>query len=1025
MKAITLPYGHAGRLKRIRLVEGILAERSAPPFLYHDVLVLVPAARLRRTYGRIFLEAVERLHGAAALVQPSVLTLHQLCSQLYAKLGGPPVIDENSRLILLEGIVKELVANNAAFGGNPDILAPALSAAVADMLEQLSSTGVSPERLSSEVASGEFAEKPQVRLLTEAFIRYKRILTDRTLTDPAGMFSTLVERFDPAWLAPYSRIVIDGIHDVDELQARLLEKIALRENCVFLVDAPSPESILQAGEFHPLGLIKYFLHRLDGSPVSAGAEASSDDRFLGEALFSEKSFGDTAQTAGQLPSFDKEIRMLSAVTMREEVTLIAAEVKKSLQRGAQPDTILVAFPALDEYGPLAEEIFNDYSIPYNRALGRQLSASPVATALISLLRAVQDNFSGPSLLRVFSSPFLKYGAQPSLAATLDRVMRMQRITGGREKILGAVSRDRGGESGLIDLRVLLIELFDVLAPLSATAPAPLSHWMDTLAALMTWSGIAERVAAIKGPLNINLQACKKLEETLSSLNSAAVLFPAYRYTFSEWSFLLRKTLMHTRFQVPPEDEGGVQILGLGESVGHEWSEIYLGGLIDAEFPQRLPQNIFLPEASLEALGVRTLERARMTAAHHFYRLLLSAPRVMLTRPESEGDRPVAPSPFLMELEPLRRAGLVNRGIEKTTGLQFSLAIKESRSVPELAKAISRAGRIEGFSEIAQSGGSSLSGIAAALAWLPGDRSQVAVPQQKREFTVTELDAYLRCPYDYYVTRILGIKPIEEVSEDISPLIRGSKVHGILRNFYLSWNRAVTRDNRGEARALLEKLAVSAFEREADTFRNRRERELFLTIMVERFLEAEQAFWKQGMKPVYLEQVIERHRLTLPNGEEAVLTAKIDRIDADERGNFIVVDYKTGGYPLPVMNGEQDIFQLPVYAVMARVALKDREPALGKAIGLAYYDLAGKYGGGARDVVLFDREARDDHPSTKSKASPKTAGEFETILNQSMEKARSAIRGILAGDFTSRPQDENTCRYCPNEILCEKKDTHVS
>jgi hypothetical protein len=71
-------------------------------------------------------------------------------------------------------------------------------------------------------------------------------------------------------------------------------------------------------------------------------------------------------------------------------------------------------------------------------------------------------------------------------------------------------------------------------------------------------------------------------------------------------------------------------------------------------------------------------------------------------------------------------------------------------------------------------------------------------------------------------------------------------------------------------------------------------------------------------------------------------------------------------------------------------------------------------------VLFNREARNDHPSSKPNASPKSAGEFDAILKQSTDKARKAIEAILAGDFTSTPQDENKCRYCPNEVMCEEK-----
>ena len=383
---------------------------------------------------------------------------------------------------------------------------------------------------------------------------------------------------------------------------------------------------------------------------------------------------------------------------------------------------------------------------------------------------------------------------------------------------------------------------------------------------------------------------------------------------------------------------------------------------------------------------------------------------------------MVPSPFLEELTPLRKAGLLNRGIERTSEIQFSLKIEECRSIPELAKSISLAEDIKGLNEILSSNIEGVSGIKSAIGHKPAGPMPSITPHIKREFWVTEIDAYLNCPYDYLITNVLGIEPLEEVTEDISPLDRGSKVHAILRNFYLAWKKTITRENRDEAKALLRKLADSAFDSEADTFRNRHDKELFLTVMAERFLDAEEEFWKQGMKPAYLEQKIEAFVLTLSDGRKVELSAKIDRIDVDENGNFIIVDYKTGKYPLPKMNIEQDIFQLPVYAVMAQQAFSGKDPAFRKPIGLAYYDLKGTTGGGARDIVLYNKEVRNDHPSSKPKASPKGAEEFEMILKQSMDKARRAIEGILAGDFSSTPQDENKCRFCPNEMMCEKESS---
>ncbi len=1022
MKIVTLPYGSAGWDERTRVVDDILSSLPGPPFIYDDVLILTPLTRLKRTYGSLFLDRLRRLRGSAALVPPAVLTIHQFIRHLSAHVSGKTLIDENSRLVLLEGIVKELMSGEPVFGGNPDILAPSLSAAVADMIEQLSSAGVPAERLSKAVAESDFTDKAQVRLLTGAYERYENLLAAKGLLDPDGLLSLITDRFDPAWLSPYSRIIIDGIYDAKTLQSLLLRKVAANADCLFLIEAPSPESIKRAGEYHPLRLTREFLGGLGLAPGEASLSMNTDDLFLSETLFSDKSFSEAIEKAPPPRSFQKQIIPLSAINPREEATLIAREVKKSIRNGCAPDSILVAFPALDEYGPLIEEIFTDYGVPYNRALGRQLSSSPVATAVISLLRACQEDFSGPSLLRVFSSPFLKFGEHPSLAPALDRFMRDRRITGGKLKLLASLKQHAREESGQDVLTEPLNDLFAALEPFATRDQAPLASWMERLGSLMAWAGVGARVAAIMGPLNINLQAYKKLLETLASLDGAGKLFPEYGYTFREWLFLLRKTLAHMRFQVPPEDEGGVQVLGLGESAGHAWSEIYLGGLIDGKFPQRLPQNIFLPEAVLEALGVRTIERARMNAAHHFYRLLLSAPKVTLTYPENEGDRPVVPSPFVEELTPLRQAGLVNKEIEKATSIQYNLRIEESCSIPELAKAIGLAGDAAGLTDLLQADIKGMSGIRSAVEHRAAAPIPQVVPHGKREFSVTELDLYLKCPYDYLVTRVLGLAPLEEVTEDISPLARGSKVHSILRNFYLSWTKAVSRENRNEARTLLGKLADSAFDQEAATFRNRREKELFLTIMAERFLDAEEEFWKLGMRPAYLEQKIDRYRLVLPDGGEVELSAKIDRIDVDVDGNFIIVDYKTGDYPKPRMDLEQDIFQLPVYAVMAKSALKDSQPALKKPIGLAYYDLAGRTGAGARDVVLFDREARSEHPSSKPKASPKQPDEFDAILTRSMDKARKAVEGIRSGEFFSEPKDANKCRYCPNEAMCGREET---
>ncbi len=1019
MKIVVLPYGNAGWKKKRGILEDALALRTETPFLYNDVLTIVPSKRLKRLYGRLFLEFAER-HGSAALVQPDMQTLDDFFRKLYARTAGPLPLGENSRLVLLEGIVKGLLNTSSPFSLSPDLLAPSLSSALADMIEQLAGAGVGPEELAVKLRGTDFSDKPQVNLLVDVYAAYDKALLKSNLTDPAGMRAHLRDGFDPSWLSSYRSIIIEGIEDVSAVEGDILRMIAGCCDCTYVVDAPSAEILDHAGEFHPVRIIRNTLSRIGALSSMAGHAQDLEPGFVASALFSDKPFSEIAEKAPAPQSFAKTIDLISAVNTREELTFIAGRVKQSIKRGIPPDSILVTFPAFDSYGPLVEEIFSDCGIPFNRALGRQLSTSPVTTAVISLLLACQEDFSGPSLLRIFSSPFLRFGGNRVTVSALDHLMRDRHITGGRMKLLSALNAYRPAERGTNMLTGPLNELFTALEPFTVQEPLSLAVWMDRLGHLIAWSGLSTGVAAIEGPLSVNRQAYRKLQETLESLAHAGDLFPEFRYTFREWLFLLKKTFMHTRFQVPPEDEGGVQILGLRESYGHPWQEIYFGGLVDSEFPQRLPQNIFLPEQTLEALGVHTFEHERLKAALHFYRLLLMADTITLTYPENEGDRPVVPSPFLEELTSLKRAGLLNRGIEKTSGIQFSMKIEDACSIPGLAKSISQRENFRGLQEVLNMNIKGMTAIRSGVNYLPREHATIVTPSGKREFRVTELELYINCPYDYYVSCVLGMVPLEEVTEDISPMDRGSKVHMILRDFYLSWGKAVTRESRDKARALLRNLADASFDREADTFRNRREKEIFLSVMAERFLDAEVEFWKQGMRPVYLERSIERYRLALPDGKEVELKAKIDRIDVDENGNFIIVDYKTGRYPLPKMNTDQDIFQLPVYAVMAKHALADALPALRTPVGLAYYDLVGKAGAGARDVVLYNNDVLADQPSSRPKASSRSASEFEAILKQGMDKARRAVEGIIRGDFTSLPRDENRCRYCPNEMMCENE-----
>jgi hypothetical protein len=326
LKALVLPYGSAGWKEKMRVIEDILSLRPAAPFLYNDVLILVLSSRMKRMYGRLFLDFAER-RGSAALVQPDVQTLDQFLQLLYGRLNGPLLMDENSRLVLLEGIVKKRLSGFSSFPLNPDLLAPSLSSALAKMIEQLSGAGVGPNDLSLKIKDSDFSDKPQVQLLLDVYTCYPNALKDSNLTDPAGMRAFLRDHFDPAWLARYRTIIIDGIQGMGILEAAILNKAADCRDCTWLVDAPAAEAIAHAGDHHPLRIVRDTLGLIKIIPGEEGAGADAEQRFLSQTLFSDRPFSELADKAPALPVLEEAWPPLDN-KHREEVTLIAGKVKK-------------------------------------------------------------------------------------------------------------------------------------------------------------------------------------------------------------------------------------------------------------------------------------------------------------------------------------------------------------------------------------------------------------------------------------------------------------------------------------------------------------------------------------------------------------------------------------------------------------------------------------------------------------------------------------------------------------------------
>jgi RecB family exonuclease len=301
-----------------------------------------------------------------------------------------------------------------------------------------------------------------------------------------------------------------------------------------------------------------------------------------------------------------------------------------------------------------------------------------------------------------------------------------------------------------------------------------------------------------------------------------------------------------------------------------------------------------------------------------------------------------------------------------------------------------------------------------------------VPTTKLKFSLSEIQRYIDCPYQYYASHHLKLEAIEKEGMEPPPDTRGSFAHQALEKFF----------------KIHFELYVAALKNEEDENKLLKLLDVFLcdeSTSFEKFKTFEPkltaAFTKRLSKAVsgLLREEIRAHReskkVTLPKNMEwalehngkpgwnlktkhgtVPLPGRIDRLDVDETGRaFTVIDYKTGKPPTTtdIRDGVQ--IQLPVYMMAVE---SDLYPGFSPSGGFYYQFREAKVEGfavkGSPDAkfVHHRRHVPED--------------EWEDIKVKVKNRIETAVDGILQGHFAPAPRSEDLCDYCDYKRICGYK-----
>lgn len=308
---------------------------------------------------------------------------------------------------------------------------------------------------------------------------------------------------------------------------------------------------------------------------------------------------------------------------------------------------------------------------------------------------------------------------------------------------------------------------------------------------------------------------------------------------------------------------GIQIMGVLESRVLDFETVIITSMNEGKFPAGKSQNSFIPYDVKRELGLPTYKEKDAIYTYHFYHLLQRAKNIyLLYNTESDGLDAGERSRFITQLE-----------VEKQpqhTLLQniFNPVLPDTPYAPmEIAKSELVMTRLK---EIAEKG-----------------------------FSPSALTSYIRNPIQFYFQKILNIREVEEVEENIALNTLGTIIHETLKELYtpLIDKFLTTSDIQNAIKQIdsevLKQFKIIYKEGEINKGRNLLAFEVAKRNVLN-FLkyELEQINNGDAIKIIALEQTFERilEHPSLPF--PVLIKGNVDRIEM--RNNTIrIIDYKTG------------------------------------------------------------------------------------------------------------------------------------
>lgn len=583
-------------------------------------------------------------------------------------------------------------------------------------LEELYIAGVRPQQLREATATVELSS---TAALVELYEHFYDELSRQHLTTRSMKYRYVAEHRDEIELSRYRKIIFAGFYAFTQTEELLLKKI---------IDQPNSELIVQ----HGVG-IKRQLENIGITVDAEPVEVTPVYHFY------------------RVPDAHGQMFALNTVLKEHLPAMVQAS----------DDTVIV-LPSADNLFPLYHQTLAQFERDsYNIALGYPLHRTPISgflMALIEVLTTIRgENVLVPAYLQFMLHPYTKN----ILWKTRSDVTRIivhaieQYCTDHNTKtyfsleevetsptILDIVQRRLAAEQ-------IALSADDIRTHLRYIHNNTLKKFFafDSIGALGSKSievvqFIYEHSTAHRHPffrpfVETLLQHLEALPH--SQLAGARFSKPEYYYAF------LKEYIAEAEVPFTGTPLQGLQVLGLLETRGLKYNNVYIIDVNDEILPGESQQDVLLPLTVRQRLGLSTYKDQEQIKRYIFETLCAGATHVHCFFVENDTKNK---SRFIERLlwEEQHRARSLDTGAIQRLQYTIDLGIRQPEPI--------------------------------------GKTISMCEQMKEMTFSSTSLDTYLTCPLQFYYRYVLRLKEKEEISGEVERTDVGTIIHQILYEYFL-------------------------------------------------------------------------------------------------------------------------------------------------------------------------------------------------------------------------------------------------